>query len=282
MSERRKDPREKKCGICGKDLYAGEDWAYKRRPGRGDKTTWFCSYKCMRAYDAKHGKKKRPEGLPADLNATAPKEPVSRAVVAKALAKEIKRGGNVIAYLKAEGYKNPYQAYDAVRHYCETKMPELAEVLKPLRDLPKGPYKKTGRPKKQQAEVETVEKVPEVEPVQCIAHVTAAEIQEAIEKQEPLAPMPLILQGGVDYRVLVDEKMKAEVQQKKPGFRYEIKTIETEIGDFSYDRKAHLLIFRRKDEKNEFGYQYLSMSTAEWDKMLIIVPQLADLMGVTL
>ena len=82
--------------------------------------------------------------------------------------------------------------------------------------------------------------------------------------------------------MLVDEKMKAEVQQKKPGFRYEIKTIETEIGDFSYDRKAHLLIFRRKDEKNEFGYQYLSMSTAEWDKMLIIVPQLADLMGVTL
>ena len=278
----RKDPKEKTCAICGKDIYAGEEWAYKRRE-KSERTKWFCSYKCMRAYDAKHGPKQtRPAGLPADLDAAAPKEPVSRAVVAKALAKEIKRGGNVIAYLKAEGYKNPYQAYDAVRHYCETKMPELAEVLKPLRDLPKGPYKKTGRPKKQQAEVETVEKVPEVEPVQCIAHVTAAEIQEAIEKQEPLAPMPLILQGGVDYQVLVDKAMKAEVQQKKPGFRYEIKTIETEIGDFSYDRKAHLLIFRRKDEKNEFGYQYLSMSTAEWDKMLIIVPQLADLMGVTL
>ena len=189
MSERRKDPREKKCGICGKDLYAGEDWAYKRRPGRGDKTTWFCSYKCMRAYDAKHGQKKRPEGLPVDLNATAPKEPVSRAVLAKALAEEIKRGGSVIAYMKAEGYKNPWEAYNAVRHYCETNMPELAEVLKPLKELPKGPQQKTGRPKKAPAEVEKVDKVPPVEPdpepVQCIAHVTDAELAEAEEPEKP-------------------------------------------------------------------------------------------------
>lgn len=198
MSERRKDPREKKCGICGKDLYAGEDWAYKRRPGRGDKTVWFCSYKCMRAFDAKHGQKKRPEGLPADLNATAPKEPVSRAVLAKALAEEIKRGGSVIAYMKTEGYKNPWEAYNAVRHYCETNMPELAEVLKPLKELPKGPQQKTGRPKKEPAEVEKVDKVPPVEeklePVQCIANVDPWDIAEALEaentilKHEPMIP----------------------------------------------------------------------------------------------
>ena len=123
MEEKRKDPKEKKCAICGKDIYAGEEWAYKRRE-KSERTKWFCSYKCMRAYDAKHGPKQaRPTGLPADLDAATPKEPVSRAVVAKALEKEIKRGGSVIAYLKAEGYKNPDQAYDAIRHYCETKMP---------------------------------------------------------------------------------------------------------------------------------------------------------------
>ena len=188
----RKDPKEKKCAICGKDIYAGEEWAYKRRE-KSERTKWFCSYKCMRQYDAKHGPKQaRPVGLPADLDAAAPKEPVSRAVVAKALEKEIKRGGSVIAYLKAEGYKNPYQAYDAVRHYCETKMPELAEVLKPLRDLPKGPYKKTGRPKKQPAEVETVEQVPDIE-----------------KMEEQVAEM-LNLQGGVNYQLKVDEAMKAE------------------------------------------------------------------------
>ena len=202
----RKDPKEKKCAICGKDIYAGEEWAYKRRE-KSERTKWFCSYKCMRQYDAKHGMKQaRPVGLPADLDAAAPKEPVSRAVVAKALAKEIKRGGSVIAYLKAEGYKNPYQAYDAVRHYCETKMPELAEVLKPLRDLPKGPYKKTGRPKKQPAEVETVEQVPDIE-----------------KMEEQVAEM-LNLQGGVNYQLKVDEAMKAE--KDMPATPFGIPTAE--------------------------------------------------------
>lgn len=254
-----RDPKEKKCTMCGKDLYAGEEWAYKRRDGKG-KTKWFCSYKCMREWDAKHDGKNAAV-VTVDEVAAAPKEPTSRAVLAKALAKEIQRGGSVIAYMKAEGYKNPWEAYNAVRHYAQTKMPEMAEVLKPLKDLPKGPPAKTGRPRKYEAKVEKVEEVPPVEdpePVQCIAHVTAAELEGAIETPE------------------------AEAKADKPGFRYEIKTIETSIGEFSYDRKAHLLIFRRKDEENEFGYQYLSMSTAEWDKLLIIVPQLADLMGVTL
>ena len=201
----RKDPKEKKCAICGKDIYAGEEWAYKRRE-KSERTKWFCSYKCMRAWDAKHGQKEtRPAGMPADLDAPAPKEPVSRAVLARALAKEIKNGGSVIAYLTAEGYKNPYEAYNSVRHYCETKAPELAEVLKPLKDLPKGPQKKTGRPRKYQATVEKVEEVPPVlqAPVTCIQHVTPVEIQEA-------AMVPLTLSGGVDYQLKVDEAMKQE------------------------------------------------------------------------
>ena len=164
MSEKGKDPKEKKCAICGKDIYAGEEWAYKRRE-KSERTKWFCSYKCMRAYDAKRGQKKRPEGLPADLEAAAPKEPVSRAVLAKQLEKEIKRGGSVIAFLKAEGYKNPYEAYNSVRHYCETKMPELAEVLKPLRELRK-------------TEVKKVEQVPDLEQMEeQVAEVLNAEVK---------------------------------------------------------------------------------------------------------
>lgn len=271
MEEKRKDPKEKKCAICGKDMYAGEDWAYKRRIG-GERTKWFCSYKCMREYDAKHDGKNAAV-VTADEVTAAQKEPTSRAVLAKALAKEIRAGRSVIEYMKAEGYKNPWEAYNAVRHYCETKMPELAEVLKPLRELQKGRPAQTGRPEKPA----TVEKVEEVPPVQCIQHVTAADLEEAEQEVADL-----ILQGGVNYQLKIDEAIQAEEKEKKPGFRYEIKTIETSIGEFSYDRKAHLLIFRRKDEENEFGYQYLSMSTAEWDKLLIIVPQLADLMGVTL
>ena len=247
MEKEKRDPKEKKCAICGKDIYAGEDWAYKRRIG-GERTKWFCSYKCMRAWDAKHEPKQtRPAGLPADLDAPAPKEPVSRAVLARALAKEIKNGGSVIAYLTAEGYKNPYEAYNAVRNYCETKAPELAEVLKPLRDLPKGPQKKTGRPRKRQVEVETVDQVPPVEPdlqpVQCIAHVTAAEIQEAIEKQEPLAPMPLILQGGVNYQVLVDEERKPEIDPKEA-----MAGLSKALGDFENKVLTREKVLRIVDE----------------------------------
>ena len=217
MEKARRDPKEKKCAACGKDMYAGEDWAYKRRIG-GTCTKWFCSYKCMRAWDAKHDGKNA-EVVTVDEETAAQKEPVSRAVLARALAKEIKNGGSVIAYLTAEGYKNPYEAYNSVRHYCETKAPELAEVLKPLRDLPKGPQKKTGRPRKYPAKVEKVDQVPEVEPVQCIAHVTAMDIEEVHEAADAnrasFEPMPLILRGGVDYQLKIDEERKPEIDPKE-------------------------------------------------------------------
>ena len=181
------DPKEKQCAICGKEIYAGEDWAYKRRI-HGERTLWFCSYKHMREYDAKTEPKKKP--LPAETEPKAPKEPMSRAEQAKALAREILAGRSVIAWLKKEGYKNPHEAYSAVRHYAQTKMPELAETLKPLKDLPKTPpAARTGRPRKYPAKVETVEKVPEIEPdpepVQCIAHVTDAELAEAEKPEKP-------------------------------------------------------------------------------------------------
>lgn len=256
MEKERRDPKEKKCAACGKDMYAGEDWAYKRRK-TGQRTKWFCSYKCMRAWDAKHDGKNAAV-VTVDEEHAAPKEPVSRAVLARALAKEIKNGGSVIAYLTAEGYKNPYEAYNSVRHYCETKAPELAEVLKPLKDLPKAPAAKTGRPRKYPAKVETVDKVPEIEhecgnckhkgktsheppcdtcpdpiscrmrawepeedlqPVQCIAHVTAMDIEEVHEAADAnrasFEPMPLILRGGVDYQLKIDEERKPEIDPKE-------------------------------------------------------------------
>ena len=255
MEEKRKDPKEKKCAICGKDIYAGEEWAYKRRE-KSERTKWFCSYKCMRAYDAKHGPKQaRPAGLPADLDAAAPKEPVSRAVVAKALEKEIKRGGSVIAYLKAEGYKNPYQAYDAIRHYCETKMPELAEVLKPLRDLPKGPQKKTGRPRKHQ-EVVTVDAVPDIET-----------LEEQVAQQ-------LNLQGGVNYQVQVDESMKAEVKPFGGNFRYQVTGLETEFGRFDWNVGRTLITFTYEDEE-------INILPGDWKTMAEQLPEILRVLGVT-
>ena len=255
MEEKRKDPKEKKCAICGKDIYAGEEWAYKRRE-KSERTKWFCSYKCMRAYDAKHGPKQaRPAGLPADLDAAAPKDPVSRAVVAKALEKEIKRGGSVIAYLKAEGYKNPYQAYDAIRHYCETKMPELAEVLKPLRDLPKGPQKKTGRPRKH-PEVVTVDAVPDIET-----------LEEQVAQQ-------LNLQGGVNYQVQVNETMRAEAKPIGEYFRYQVTGLETEFGRFDWNVERTLITFTYEDEE-------INILPGDWKTMAEQLPEILQVLGVT-
>ena len=98
---------------------------------------------------------------------------------------EIQNGGSVIAYLTAEGYKNPYEAYASVRHYCETKMPDALLTLKPLKNLPRGPQKKTGRPRK-----------------------TAEVVKE--DKEGEAGAVPLVLQGGVNYQLKVDEAVQAE------------------------------------------------------------------------
>lgn len=253
--EKRKDPKEKKCAICGKDIYAGEEWAYKRREN-GERTKWFCTYKCMRAYDAKHERKQamtveRTE----NTEAAAPKEPTSRAVAAKELAEEIKAGRSVIAYLKEAGYKNPWEAYQAIRHYCETNMPEMLEVLKPLKELPKAPQQKTGRPRKQ-PEVVTVDKVPEI---------------EALEEQ---VTQQLNLQGGVNYQVQVDESMKAEVKPIGRNFRYQVTGIETDFGRFDWTVDQTTIIFTYEEEE-------ISVLARDWKKIAEHLPEILKVMGVT-
>ena len=253
----RKDPKEKKCAICGKDIYAGEEWAYKRRE-KSERTKWFCSYKCMRQYDAKHGPKQKK--IQVDTAPTAPKEPTSRAEQAKALAREIMAGRSVIAWLKAEGYKNPHEAYSAVRHYAQTKMPELAEVLKPLKDLPKTPAAK------KQAEVVKVEKVPE--PVQCIAHVDPADLEEVEQ---------LNLQGGVNYQLKVDEAMKAEVKPFGDNFHYQgfkVTGIETEFGRFDWNVGRTLITFTYEDEE-------INILPGDLKTMAEQLPEILSLLGVT-
>ena len=256
---RRKDPKEKKCAICGKDIYAGEDWAYKRRL-KGERTKWFCSYKCMRAWDAKTEPK--PKKIQEDTAPTAQKEPTSRAEQAKALAREILAGRSVIAWLKAEGYKNPHEAYSAVRHYAQTKMPELAETLKPLKDLPKAPAAK------KQAEVVKVEKVPE--PVQCIAHVDPADLAEVEQ---------LNLEGGVNYQLKVDEA------KKEQGFLYNVTGIDTEIGEFMRVSNGKIKWQAGRSGKEDPIMQIWdnvtepALTPEQWRKLAKIIPEVLRVLG---
>ena len=50
-----------KCKECGKKFEARSEYAYKlHRYKTSDDYDWFCSYKCLRAYESKHTRKKKP------------------------------------------------------------------------------------------------------------------------------------------------------------------------------------------------------------------------------
>jgi len=159
-----------------------------------------------------------------------------------------------------------------VRHYCETKAPELAEVLKPLRELPKGPQKKTGRPRKRPVEVETVDQVPPVEPdlqpVQCIAHVTPADIEEAEQEVADL-----ILQGGVNYQLKIDEDMK------KPKKLFSVIAVETEFGQFLKVEGSDNEIMWDSEEQVGNGGGFVRLTTERWMKLAELLPELMKVLG---
>ena len=157
-----------KCEICGKEIvtHGAKNWGYKIKLPKGP-YKFFCSYKCQRKYEKEHPEKK------VDLIAKATAEearkpkkvPQDRGVAAQKLAAEIRAGSDPIKWMAKNGYKNAYQAYDAVRHYCQTKMPEMLEILKPIKELRK-------------AEVMTVKQVPEIEKhEEQVAEVLDAEVK---------------------------------------------------------------------------------------------------------
>ena len=50
-----------KCRECGKKFEARTEYAYKlHKYQSSDDCDWFCSYKCLRAYESKHTRKKKP------------------------------------------------------------------------------------------------------------------------------------------------------------------------------------------------------------------------------
>lgn len=50
-----------KCKKCGKKFEARSEYAYKLHKFKtSDEFVWFCSYRCLRAYENTHSKKKKP------------------------------------------------------------------------------------------------------------------------------------------------------------------------------------------------------------------------------
>ena len=157
-----------KCEICGKEIitHGAKNWGFKIKK-KNEPYKFFCCYKHQRQYENAHPEKKVDViAQAAAEEAKKPKKtPQDRGVAAQKLAAEIRAGHDPIKWLEKNGYRNAYQAYDAIRHYCETKMQELVGVLRPIKELRK-------------AEVLKVKQVPDIEQLEeQVAEVLNAEVK---------------------------------------------------------------------------------------------------------
>ena len=141
-----------------------------------------------------------------------------------------------------------------------------------LRDDEKGEVqmatrlKKDGTPAKKPGPKKTMRA--EAKPVQCIAHVTAAEIQEATSGVVE-TPEKLTLQGGVNYQLKVEEDRK-DSEWSYPAIRHKA------FGEWYFDRD-HNRIDWRTPEGDE-----VSFTPDGWKRLMDeILPKVMKDLGVT-
>lgn len=162
----------KKCRICGKSiavLYPTR-WAYKRGCSQdGHQFAYFCSWGCMRKDEAKRNeKRKNRQAVRIEKELNREKEELAmtqkrnQKEVARGILDAIEKGENPREYLKRIGYANPTDQLANVKRWAEKNEPEMAEKLKKLAPVKKGPpIRKTAAQKPAKAEVQVAKKLPE-------------------------------------------------------------------------------------------------------------------------
>lgn len=162
----------KKCRICGKSiavLYPTR-WAYKRGCSQdGHQFDYFCSWGCMRKDEAKRNeKRKNRQAVRIEKELNREKEELAmtqkrnQKEVARGILEAIEKGENPREYLKRIGYANPTDQLANVKRWAEKNEPEMAEKLKKLAPVKKGPpTRKTAAKKPAKAEVQVAKKLPE-------------------------------------------------------------------------------------------------------------------------
>ena len=125
--------------------------------------------------------------------------------------------------------------------------------------------KKDGTPAKKPGPKKTMRA--EAKPVQCIAHVTAAEIEDAMKKVAE-TPEKLTLQGGVNYQLKVEEDRK-DSEWSYPAIRHKA------FGEWYFDRD-HNRIDWRTPEGDE-----VSFTPDGWKRLMAeILPRVMKDLGV--
>lgn len=281
------------CPVCGKGIAVMWPDLHVYRRGKD----FMCSENCLIVYDTQRTRAangfgdKRKEGERKDVALTQKQREKAVEIAVQ--------GGDQIAYLKKEcGAPNPWATWAYLKKKLEKENPVKynrllqVETLKHAGIDPKSKLPENFQDIREVA-VDTVDQVPPVEPVQCIAHVTAAEMEEAIEKQEPLAPMPLILQGGVDYRLKVEEAAKQEAKPPMNAIQrlaaamsnmpreVELQVIKIESGLGTYTRGdvcRNVIYFRR--EIAEGDVIEVAMTEDDWRQLARELPKVMRTLGV--
>lgn len=122
----------KDCFRCGRhfDVLRPELWAYTDQAD--GKRQWFCSWRCLRAWQRENG----------DLD-PEPEEPAGRPHDRAAIAEQVidawtNDGTDPVEYLKGIGYKDPPRAWENLKYWSKKARPDLYERL----PKPKRPRKK--------------------------------------------------------------------------------------------------------------------------------------------
>lgn len=177
----------KKCRTCGKSiavLYPTR-WAYKRGCSQdGHQFEYFCSWGCLRKDEAKRNeKRKNRQAVRIEKELNREKEELAmtqkrnQKEVARGILEAIEKGENPREYLKRIGYANPTDQLANVKRWAEKNEPEMAEKLKKLAPVKKGPpIRKTAAKKPAKAEVQVAKKLPEESKAEGKKLVTAVRI----------------------------------------------------------------------------------------------------------
>ena len=195
----------KECPVCKKefDCLYPDMWAYKLG------NTFFCSYKCIRAYQTYKG-----EGHMNKITLEQKKEVVELAI----------QGGDYIQRLKELGAKNPAGAWFQIKKRLETADPEKLE------ELNKALKRKSYKDRKAAKDEETVPEVKISGPIRIDAE--APEDVEVINK--PDGSMRVL--GHVES---ISDYIKKQLDQ------YEISAIRHKnYGEFYYDHDHNCVDWR--------------------------------------
>ena len=120
---------EKDCPVCGKHFAMSriDLWAYKRQENHQD--NYFCSWRCLRAYD-KQKEESKVKGRQPALTKDQRDHAVNLAL----------RGYSPISYIRSCGAESPINQWGMIRNVLKDNDPERFEQLpKTIKGLPEPP-----------------------------------------------------------------------------------------------------------------------------------------------